>query len=552
MTSFDLQVRGLRGSSYELALLVDGKPVFVDSVRLESSASRERFVSRAVGSSPCLEDQEQAIAARLLELSLQPPSRPGREAAARESQADALLRLTQDWECVHDSGSNAYVILRSDGVRQVWPLASEGLQQLLAGIYFGSEGRAASEQALKSATSTLKAKAVHAGRLVEVFTRVARVGEVAWIDLCDPLWRAIRIDAQGYRVIDEPDVLFVRRPGMQPLPGPVAGGDLTSFFARFNFGGDDNQRLVSAVLVNWAMLTPTYPVLALVAEQGSGKTTATRALRRLIDPNVMDVRTPPRSSQDIYIAATHSHVLAFENLSGMRDDLADDLCRISTGAAFAKRRLYTDDAEQQFRVARPVVLNGIDEMTARSDLADRSVVLQLLPLEAHARRTEAETWSDFDVHHAAWLGWICSAVQGVLASKEPVGTVRERMADFSVIGAKLEQWFGWPVDSFAEAYRANRERAIVMALETSAIGAVLQRVLDQDEKRMSAGDLLAVLDRTARTFELKHPGWPRSARGLMNAIRRLNPALRLVGIDVQELGRGGVGGTYQLALRRVR
>lgn len=552
MTSFDLQVRGWRGSSCDLALLVDGKPVFVDSVQLRSSASRARFVKRFVGGHAGLAEQEQVIADRLLELSLEPPPQPERGTAERESQADALLRLTQDWQCVHDAGSNAYVILRADGVRQVWPLASEGLQQLLVGTYFRSEGRAASEQALKSATSTLKAQAVHAGRLVEVFSRVARVGEVAWIDLCDSSWRAIRIDAQGYRVVDEPDVLFVRRPGMQPLPEPVAGGDLTSFFARFNFGGEDNQRLVSAILVNWAMLTPTYPVLALVAEQGSGKTTATRALRRLIDPNVMDVRTPPRSSHDIYIAATHSHVLAFENLSGVSESLADDLCRISTGAAFATRRLYTDDAEQQFRVARPVVLNGIDEMTARSDLADRSVVLQLLPLEVHARRTEAETWSDFVSHHAAWLGWICSAVQGVLALQEPLGTVRERMADFSVIGAKLERWLGWPVDSFADAYRANRERAIVMALETSAIGAVLQRVLDQDEKRMSAGDLLAVLDRTASTLELKHPGWPRSARVLMNAIRRLNPALRLVGIDVQELGRGGIGGTYQLALRRVR
>jgi ABC-type dipeptide/oligopeptide/nickel transport system ATPase component len=339
---------------------------------------------------------------------------------------------------------------------------------------------------------------------------------------------------------------------MQPLPEPVPGGDLSSFFARFNFGGEENQRLVSAVLVNWAMLTPTYPVLALVAEQGSGKTTATRALRRLIDPNAMDVRTPPKSSHDIYIAATHSHVLALENLSGMPESLADDLCRISTGAAFATRKLYTDDAEQQFRVARPIVLNGIDEMTGRSDLADRSVVLHLLPLGTHARRTEAETWSDFDAHHAAWLGWICSAVQGVLASEEPAGTVRERMADFSVIGAKLEQWLGWPPDAFAEAYRANRERAIVMALETSAIGAVLQRVVDQGEKRMSAGDLRAVLDQAAKSQELKHPGWPRSPRALMNSIRRLSPALRLVGIDVQELGRGGSAGTYQLALRRVR
>jgi hypothetical protein len=551
MNNIDLQVRGRRGQCCNIALLVDGKPVFVESVRLQSSAARARFVKLVVDGHPGLVEHSKGLADRLLELSLD-PLHPHELGTVRESQADALLRLAQDWECVHDAGWNAYVVLRSDEVRQVWPLESEGLQQLLAGAYFRTEGRGVSEQSLKSATATLKARAIHSGRLVEVFVRVARVGDVAWIDLCDASWRAIRIDAHGFRVVDQPEVFFVRRPGMQQLPEPVVGGDLTTFFACFNFGAGDNQMLVATVLVNWAMQTSTYPVLVLVAEQGSGKTTATRALRKLIDPNLLDVRTPPGSSRDIYIAANHSHVLAFENLSGMPDSLADDLCRISTGAAYATRKLYSNDAEQQFRVARPVILNGIDEMTGRSDLADRSVVIHLQPVETHARRTESETWSEFDKHHPSWLGWLCSAIQGVLALKEPGGTVRERMADFSVIGSKLEQWLGWAVGSFSTAYRENRERAILMALESSAIGAVIQRIVERDQKRMSAGDLLSVLNHNATTLELKHPGWPRSPKALMNAIRRLNPALRLAGIDVQELGRGGSSGAYQLVLSRAR
>ena len=551
MSTIDLQVRDWRKQSCNVALLVDGKPVFIDSVRLQSSVSRARFVKLIVDAQPGLAEHAKDISDRLVELSLVSPPRPER-GTARESQVDALLRLAQDWEYVHDADSNAYAIIRSEAGREIWLLDSEGFQSHLVEAYYRSECRGASEQALKSATTTLKARAVHSGRLVEVFVRVARAGDVAWIDLCDSSWRAIRIDAQGYSVVEQPDVFFVRRPGMKALPHPVAGGDLTSFFALFNLGAEDNQMLVTTILINWAMLTSTYPVLVLVAEQGAGKTTSTRALRRLIDPNSMDVRTPPKSSQDIYIAAMHSHVLALENLSGMPDTLADDLCRISTGSAYGTRKLYSNNAEQQFRVARPVMLNGIEEMTARSDLADRSVVLQLDSIQTHSRRTEDETWSEFEKHHPAWLGFICSAIQGVLASSEPVGTVRERMADFSVIGSKLERLRGWPVESFSSAYRENRERAILMALETSAIGSAIQRAVDREEKRLSAGDLLALLTHQATAIELKHPGWPRSARALMNAIRRLNPALRLAGIEVEEMGRGGSGGTYQLALRRVR
>jgi hypothetical protein len=44
---------------------------------------------------------------------------------------------------------------------------------------------------------------------------------------------------------------------------------------------------------------------------------------------------------------------------------------------FAVRRLYTDDEEVLFRAARPIVLNGIEDVIGRADLADRAIFLTL-------------------------------------------------------------------------------------------------------------------------------------------------------------------------------
>jgi hypothetical protein len=73
------------------------------------------------------------------------------------------------------------------------------------------------------------------------------------------------------------------------------------------------------------------------------------------------------------ITANNGHVLAFDNLSGLQAWLSDALCRLASGGSFAVRKLYTNDEEILFQAARPMILNGIEEVISRPDLADRAV-----------------------------------------------------------------------------------------------------------------------------------------------------------------------------------
>ena len=49
--------------------------------------------------------------------------------------------------------------------------------------------------------------------------------------------------------------------------------------------------------------------------------------QKFIDPNVAPVRALARDERELMIAANNSHVLAFDNLSGMPPWLSDALCR---------------------------------------------------------------------------------------------------------------------------------------------------------------------------------------------------------------------------------
>ena len=52
---------------------------------------------------------------------------------------------------------------------------------------------------------------------------------------------------------------------------------------------------------------------------------------------------------------------------------------LASGGGFAIRQLYTDQDEVLFDAARPIILNGIEDVVTRPDLADRGLFLTLPP-----------------------------------------------------------------------------------------------------------------------------------------------------------------------------
>ena len=64
-------------------------------------------------------------------------------------------------------------------------------------------------------------------------------------------------------------------------------------------------------------------------------------------------------------------------MSGLQPWLSDTLCRLSSGGGFSVRSLWTNNDEVLFEAARPAILNGIDDIITRPDLADRSLFVTL-------------------------------------------------------------------------------------------------------------------------------------------------------------------------------
>jgi hypothetical protein len=133
--------------------------------------------------------------------------------------------------------------------------------------------------------------------------------------------------------------------GMLALPHPVIGGNVGALRRFVNLKDDEDWLLLLAWLVQAFRPTGPYPVLILLGEQGSAKTTLARIFKAITDPSTTPVRSVPRGEHDLVIAANNSWVVALDNLSGLAPWLSDALCRLSTGGGFGTRTLYENDEE---------------------------------------------------------------------------------------------------------------------------------------------------------------------------------------------------------------
>ncbi|MFQ5733042.1 MAG: hypothetical protein ACE5KM_13960 [Planctomycetaceae bacterium] len=479
------------------------------------------------------------------------PARRGRprqsknsKADRQESQATELVVLADSagLELFHSPGADpdGFTSIPVDGHRETWRIGTKSFRYWLQRLYWNAHKSAANAQAVQDGIGVLRGKAFFDGPEISVFVRLAEFDGVIWLDIGNTDWQAVRIDGDGWDVVNAPPVRFVRPRGMLPLPIPERGGNVDDLRPFLNVGSDADWLLAVSWMI--AALRPAgpYPVLGLHGEQGSAKSTACRMLRSLVDPNDADLRSQPRNEQDLVIAASNGWIVALENLSKIPDWFSDALCRLSTGGGFGTRELYTDDEEKLFNAKRPVMLNGISELATRPDLLDRSILVTLPRIPDDARRTETELWQEFDAAKPRILGALLDAVSTALANIDGVVLpCKPRMADFAEWGCAAEPALNCVPGAFLAAYMGNRATANEAAIESSIIAEPLLALLrGRDDWDGTATELKGHLEDAADSRTIKQHNWPKRPHVLSGELRRIAPNLRRMGIDV-EFGRSG-------------
>ena len=451
-----------------------------------------------------------------------------------DSQATELADLAAErCELWHDSDGNAFATVTGETHNEHWRVDSTGFRDWLSWLAHSQMGKAPSGETLKSACNALAGRGRFDGDEHEPRRRVAKDSSGYWLDMGDDQWRAILITATGWKVMCKPPVRLIRTKATRPLPEPVSGGSVDALWDLVNVPEQERLLVLAWIIECFRPDTP-FALLELTGEQGAAKSTAQTIFRRFIDPNQVALRGKPKVVEDIYVAAANSHLLSYENLSGLSNDQSDALCTCCTGGGYAARQLYTNGEEATLTAHCPVALNGISPVVLRPDLLDRAVSITLP--EIKERKTDDEIKDATEAAAPGIMGALLDLFSNALAVLPSVAIPpdqRPRMADFAMLGEAIARVQGYPQGHFLQLYTEHRRTAIGRTIDASPVAAAMVEYVDRGNRYMgTVKGLLEVLTEHKPDHE-RDEYWPRSPKGLADAVRRYSPALRQMGIKVR-------------------
>lgn len=421
--------------------------------------------------------------------------------------------------------------------KELYPIQDGSFKTYVQKLHYQITGTVIPERVVADVQQAMISETSMKGVRKKIFTRVGKTDSSIEIDLNTPLGECISITKDGWN-IQEPKCIFARPKSLRELTKPQKGGNWKLFKKHFNTKSDEDLMLLISFMIFAWQPNFSYPILAFIGEQGTGKSMATEKIKRLIDPSAGSRRGLMKNEKDIFIATKNCHLLSFDNISRIHGDLSDTLCRISTGGDFSSRLLYSNGEEYIIEVRKPIIANGITDFIQRPDLANRSIVIELSQL-TESRKTESELLNEFENDLPLMMGALLEGVVSAMKNKDSTSIPSDqmpRLADFTKFSTAAAEGLGLENGSFIKAFNANQRQITIGQLSLDPVAIAIRSFMsayEGGEWTGSATNLLREINEHKPYMDHSNL-WASDATRLSSVITRLTPSLRTVGIEISK------------------
>jgi hypothetical protein len=467
----------------------------------------------------------------------------------KQSTADRLVELALATYRFGVTDTGETFAVRNDGpkIARMMRGGRTSLRAELAAMYRREHKKTPNASALVDALTVLEGEAQDAAP-EKVYVRVARHGGNVIIDMGDAAGRAVEVRPGGWRILAEGPVLFRRSEFTCPYPEPVAGCDVAELNDLLALDVDHFDLLVATDVAALLEDIP-HPIATWLGEHGTGKSTRAEINQGIIDPSSAPLRSPPSTAENWAVAAMGSWCITVDNLSTIPDWFSDLLCRTCTGEAFPKRKLYSDDQNVVLRFMRCVQLTSIDPGDLKGDLADRLIAYEMNVIDEYVaedvlKRRAAEAAGRLFGAFLDLLAKVLAVLPTTKVQNPP------RLAAYSHVLAAVDKLRD--TDALG-TYREQRSSLARRVLDSDVVAVKVEAFMeDRNEWKGTARDLLERLT----PEEPKRPprGWPKTPQGMGQALTKIAPGLRKIGITVErpprEAGTGRRTWTFTKAPRQ--
>jgi hypothetical protein len=448
-----------------------------------------------------------------------------------------------------------YVSIELKGHNEIIGIDSQRFKNWLFKFFYEKNGDINSEQ-IENTIKILKSEAEFAGirRRLDLRVSKAAIDDFTfYYDLTDSNWSAVKITPQGWTIENNPPILFRRYNNQLPQVIPIFSQSsfltiddtiLDKFIRLLNVKDDDNRLLLKCYIISLFIPEIAKPILMLHGEHGSAKTTLQELIKMLVDPSIVKTLTFPRDINELVQQLSHNYIAYYDNISVIKEQISDALCRAVTGTGFSKRKLYTDDDDIIYNFIRCIGFNGINLAATKADLLDRGIIIQLERIPKNNRRKIEDIWNDFEILRPQLLAYIFDILVKVFQIKQKGGIKisngLNRMADFEEYAEIISRCMGYREGEFLRVYQDNigiQIEAIQANPLSMAVVELMDNKDDGDEFDKAPTDLYLELNDIAETklkiSIQKIKSWPKSPNQLSRRLTDAQTNLREKNIVIE-------------------
>ncbi len=415
-------------------------------------------------------------------------------------------------------------------------IQSKEFRQHITKRLWSSEGNILRNEQLKTVLDIIEITQKEKAKQVESFVRVGSKEDNGELTIYYDLGNNesyVEITSSGWEIKSNfPGILFLRYPHQKAQITPSREEDLKKLFEFCNIQDKNVKILLSTYLA--VALIPDIPRYAIIVygDKGSAKSTFQRLIHSLIDPNEIELQSLTHRTEDLGIYAGQNYILVFDNLSGIKNEQSDTLCRVISGDGNTRRKLYTDTDMVFWQAMRLVCISGIHQVANRSDLIDRSLLIRLNRIDSKKRQEIKTLLKNFEEAKPAILGGIFTAVAKMLRTKPQIELKKHsRMADHYGFAVAAGIALGYSQEEVETAFEANVVWQNEDAIEASPIAQVIIKFMeDKNNWSGSSSSLFENLDNIAMASGLKYY-FVKNANWLWRKIAEIKTNLEEIGIS---------------------
>ncbi len=460
----------------------------------------------------------------------------------KNNQSDKLVEIIKDKneaELFYDEYSDAYLKIKENNKSRIIRINSKLFKKWLAKEYWDIYKKTPNGDSIKTAINVLEGIACFDGGEHKLANRLSWNDNCLWYDLINDNWETIKISEEGWNIDSNPPILFKRYShNLEQVLPSTSEKDAKLILNYVNITDQKQKILFLVYMISCFIPDFPHPLLVIFGQRGSAKSTLSKLLRNIIDPSLIEVSSLVENHKELVQALAHHSFIFFDNVSHISESISDTLCKAITGSGFIKRELYENDEDIIYQLKRCIGINGINIVSTKPDLLDRSIMIELERIPESNRKEESELIKDFKEDLPKILGGIFDVLSKTLKIKRDIKLDNlPRMADFALWGSAISEALGYSKEEFIEAYKENIDKQKDTVLNDNLIAIVLNSFMSKrywESWNGTSSELLENLKNQAISMgiDTRDKYWPKAPNILSRALNTLKTTFEENGVKI--------------------